>query len=103
MRIGYHDACHLAHAQRIRRQPRELLRAIPGVTLIDLPDADLCCGSAGVYNLLEPAAATELGDRKAANVAAAGVDVVVTGNPGCQLQIAAALRRRDLCTGCRDR
>jgi glycolate oxidase iron-sulfur subunit len=93
LRVGYHDACHLAHGQRIRRQPRDLLRAIPGVELVELAEADLCCGSAGVYNLLQPEPARELGDRKARNVATADVDVVVTGNPGCQLQIAAALRR----------
>lgn len=93
LRVGYHDACHLGHGQRIRRQPRELLRAIPGIELVELPEADLCCGSAGVYNLLQPQPARELGDRKATNVAEARVDAVVTGNPGCQLQIAAALKR----------
>ena len=62
---AYHDACHLAHAQRITRQPRELLRAIPELTLVELPDAGTCCGSAGVYNLLQPEAASELGARKA--------------------------------------
>ena len=69
---AYHDACHLAHAQRITRQPRELLRAIPGLNLVEVPDAGTCCGSAGVYNLLQPEAASELGARKAESVLATG-------------------------------
>jgi glycolate oxidase iron-sulfur subunit len=91
--IAYHDACHLAHAQGIRSQPRELLRAIPGLALIEIPEADLCCGSAGIYNLLHPEPATELGDRKARNVLATGASVLVTANPGCLMQIAASARR----------
>ncbi|MGH3822887.1 MAG: (Fe-S)-binding protein [Pseudonocardiaceae bacterium] len=91
--IAYHDACHLGHAQGIRSQPRELLRAIPGLTLIEIPEADLCCGSAGIYNLLHPEPATELGDRKARNVLATGASVLVTANPGCLMQIAASARR----------
>ena len=84
----YHDACHLAHAQRIQRQPRDLLRGIPGLTLAEAGDTT-CCGSAGVYNLLEPQAAGELGRRKAATLRATGASLVVSGNPGCSLQIAA--------------
>jgi glycolate oxidase iron-sulfur subunit len=91
---AYHDACHLAHAQRITRQPRELLRAIPELNLIELPDAGTCCGSAGVYNLLQPAAASELGARKAQAVLDAGAPMVISANPGCTLQIAAALADR---------
>jgi glycolate oxidase iron-sulfur subunit len=91
MTVAYHDACHLAHAQRITAQPRELLAAIPGLRLADLTDAGMCCGSAGIYNLVQPEAAHELGARKAAAVAATGADVVVSANPGCTLQIAAAL------------
>jgi glycolate oxidase iron-sulfur subunit len=91
--IAYHDACHLGHAQGIRSQPRELLRAIPGLTLIEIPEADLCCGSAGIYNLLHPEPATELGNRKARNVLATGASVLVTANPGCLMQIAASARR----------
>ncbi len=91
--IAYHDACHLGHAQGIRSQPRELLRAIPGLTLTEIAEADLCCGSAGVYNLLNPEPATELGDRKARNVLATGASVLVTANPGCLMQIAASTRR----------
>ncbi|MGH3799733.1 MAG: (Fe-S)-binding protein [Pseudonocardiaceae bacterium] len=91
--IAYHDACHLGHAQGIRSQPRELLRAIPGLTLTEIAEADLCCGSAGVYNLLNPEPATELGDRKARSVLATGASVLVTANPGCLMQIAASARR----------
>jgi glycolate oxidase iron-sulfur subunit len=89
--VAYHDACHLAHAQRITAQPRELLAAIAGLRLVDLTDAGMCCGSAGIYNLVQPEAAQELGARKAAAVAATGADVLVSANPGCTLQIAAAL------------
>jgi glycolate oxidase iron-sulfur subunit len=85
-RIAYHDACHLAHAQGVRAEPRALLRSIPGVELVDVAEAELCCGSAGVYNLLEPDAAAELGRRKAEHLRAAGADVVVSANPGCLLQ-----------------
>ena len=91
---AYHDACHLAHAQRITREPRELLRAIPGLNLVEVPDAGTCCGSAGVYNLLQPEAASELGDRKADSVLATGAPLLISANPGCSLQIASALARR---------
>jgi glycolate oxidase iron-sulfur subunit len=91
---AYHDACHLAHAQRITGQPRELLTAIPGLRLADIADGSICCGSAGIYNLVQPEAARELGQRKAENVAATGADVLVTGNPGCAMQIASALAAR---------
>ena len=89
--VAYHDACHLAHAQRITRQPRDLLQAIPGLAIADIADAGTCCGSAGIYNLVQPRAARELGARKASAVAATGADLLVSGNPGCSLQIAAAL------------
>jgi glycolate oxidase iron-sulfur subunit len=91
---AYHDACHLGHAQRITRQPRDLLRAIPELTLVELPDAGTCCGSAGVYNLLQPEAATELGARKADAVRDSGAPLVISANPGCSLQIAAAFEAR---------
>ena len=91
--IAYHDACHLGHAQGVRVQPRELLRAIPGLQLTEIAEADLCCGSAGIYNLLHPEPATELGDRKARNVLATGASVLVTANPGCLMQIAASVQR----------
>jgi glycolate oxidase iron-sulfur subunit len=93
-RVAYHDACHLAHAQGIRAEPRAMLRAIPGIDLVELAEPDVCCGSAGIYNLVQPEAAAELGDRKAAHVAAAKPDVIATANPGCTLQIAAACRKR---------
>ena len=92
--VAYHDACHLAHAQGIRSAPRELLAAIPGVEVREIAEAAICCGSAGVYNILEPEAAAELGARKAANVAATGADVLVTANPGCLMQIRSALEDR---------
>ena len=85
--VTYHDACHLAHGQRIRAEPRELLRRIPGLTLVDLTDSELCCGSAGVYNLLEPEMAGELGRRKARRIRETGARVVVAGNPGCLMQM----------------
>ena len=91
---AYHDACHLSHAQRITRQPRDLLRAIPGLSLVEVPDAGTCCGSAGVYNLLQPAAASELGARKAESVQSTGAPLLITANPGCSLQIAFALAER---------
>ena len=87
----YHAACHLAHAQRITAQPRELLAAIPGLRLADIADGGTCCGSAGIYNLVEPGPARELGQRKAAAVAATGADLLVSANPGCSMQIASAL------------
>lgn len=91
--VAYHDACHLAHAQGVRAQPRELLRAIPELELREIEESAICCGSAGTYNLLQPEAARELGDRKAERVLAAGADVLVSANPGCTMQIAAAVRR----------
>jgi glycolate dehydrogenase iron-sulfur subunit len=91
--IAYHDACHLGHAQGVRAQPRELLVAIPGLRLREIADADLCCGSAGIYNLLNPVAAGELGDRKAANVLRTEAELLVTANPGCLMQVASSVKR----------
>ena len=85
--VVYHDACHLGHAQKIRTQPREVLRSIPGVELTELPEAEICCGSAGIYNMLQPEAAGDLGRRKADNIRGTGADLLVTANPGCLLQI----------------
>ncbi len=93
LRVAYHDACHLAHAQRIRAEPRALLAAIPGLELVEL-DSDTCCGSAGVHNLLEPESAREIGERKANSVLAAAPDLLVSANPGCTLQIQMLLRER---------
>ena len=92
--VAYHDACHLAHAQRITAQPRELLAAIPGLRLAAIPDGGTCCGSAGIYNLVQPEPARELGQRKATAVAGTGADLLVTGNPGCAMQITSALAAR---------
>ena len=94
MRVAYQDACHLAHAQGIRQAPRNVLASIPGVELLPIADADVCCGSAGIYNLVEPETARQLGDRKAGCIAAVNPDVIASANPGCTLQIAAAGRRR---------
>lgn len=93
VRAAYHDACHLAHAQRIRAEPRALLRAIPGLTLVEL-DSDACCGSAGVHNLLEPESAREIGMRKVDSVLAAAPELLISANPGCTLQIQMLLRER---------
>jgi glycolate oxidase iron-sulfur subunit len=90
----YHDACHLAHAQRITAAPRQLLSAIPELDLREIPDAGMCCGSAGVYNLLQPEAARELGQRKADSVLTTGAELLISANPGCSLQIASALQAR---------
>ena len=89
--VAYHDACHLGHAQRITLQPRTLLRAIPGLTLTEIADGGTCCGSAGIYNLVQPQTAAELGARKARSVRATGADLLVSANPGCALQITTAL------------
>ncbi|MFD0891314.1 (Fe-S)-binding protein, partial [Streptosporangium algeriense] len=83
--VAYHDACHLAHAQGIRAQPRALLSAVPGLRLVEIAESSICCGSAGTYNLLQPEAARDLGDRKAERVLATGADLLVSANPGCTL------------------
>jgi glycolate oxidase iron-sulfur subunit len=92
--VTYHEPCHLAHGQRVRSAPRALLGSIPGLTLVELPESDLCCGSAGIYNLLEPAMAEALAARKVARIVETGARVVATGNPGCLLQIAKGCRAR---------
>jgi glycolate oxidase iron-sulfur subunit len=91
-RVVYHDACHLAHGQGVRAQPRALLQAIPGLELLTPVESEICCGSAGIYNLIEPEPAAQLGARKVRNIAALAPDLIATGNPGCTLQIAAAAR-----------
>lgn len=91
--IAYHDACHLAHAQGIRSQPRQLLEQIPGLDLREIAEAEICCGSAGIYNILNPDPARELGDRKARNIVATGARLLVTANPGCLMQVASAIER----------
>jgi glycolate oxidase iron-sulfur subunit len=93
LRVAFQESCHLSHAQRVREQPRALLRSIPGIELVEPAEQELCCGSAGIYNLVQPQAARDLGDRKAAHVLAAKPDVYLSANPGCLLQVSAALRR----------
>jgi glycolate oxidase iron-sulfur subunit len=93
LRVAYHDACHLAHAQGVRQPPRDLLRSIPGVEILPFAEQEICCGSAGIYNLVEPDAARELGDRKAAHIDAVSPDLIATANPGCMLQMATASAR----------
>jgi glycolate oxidase iron-sulfur subunit len=92
--VTYHDACHLVHGLGVREAPRKLLASIPGVTIIEMAESDLCCGSAGSYNLTEPKMARELARRKADHILNTGADYVVLANPGCEFQIAAELRRR---------
>ena len=88
-KVAYHDACHLAHAQAVRAEPRELLGEIPGLELVEPEGWEICCGSAGIYNLLNPEPATELGRRKVENLLATGAETIAAGNPGCAIQIAA--------------
>lgn len=92
-RVAFHDSCHLQHAQGVRAQPRSLLQQIPGTQLVEIPESAICCGSAGIYNLVQPEAASELGDRKARLIAPIQPDIVVTGNPGCLLQLQSALAK----------
>lgn len=93
LKVTYHDACHLAHPQHITKPPRELIRALVGKNFVELPESDVCCGSAGSYNLTEPAMADRLQQRKIDNILKTGAQVVVTTNPGCLLQIQAGLRK----------
>ncbi|HEX4140897.1 MAG TPA: (Fe-S)-binding protein, partial [Candidatus Methylacidiphilales bacterium] len=95
-RVTYHDACHLCHGQKITAQPRELLARIPGLDLKPLAESMWCCGSAGIYNLIQPEMADKLLQRKVDHIAATGAQVVATGNPGCLLQIQNGLRQRGL-------
>ncbi|MDQ3621104.1 MAG: (Fe-S)-binding protein [Verrucomicrobiota bacterium] len=90
--VTYHEACHLCHGQKITRQPRELLRLIPGLTLVELPEATWCCGSAGIYNITQPQMSRQLLDRKLANIARTGASVVASANPGCTIQLEAGAR-----------
>ncbi|HEY8642352.1 MAG TPA: (Fe-S)-binding protein, partial [Candidatus Dormibacteraeota bacterium] len=94
IRVTYQDACHLAHAQGIKKQPRDLIKAVPGVEFVEMRHPDICCGSAGIYNALEPAMASRILDEKLEDLLETEAEVVVTGNPGCQLQLEAGLRKR---------
>jgi glycolate oxidase iron-sulfur subunit len=93
LRVVYHDACHLAHAQGVRRQPRALLEAIPELKLLEAAaEPEVCCGSAGIYNLVQPEAAAALGRRKAENLVSTGAQAIAAGNPGCAAQLDLHLR-----------
>jgi glycolate oxidase iron-sulfur subunit len=93
LRVAYHDSCHLQHAMGVRSEPRKLLAGIPGLEVLEVAEAAICCGSAGIYNLVEPGPAGELGERKARNVSATKPDLVVSGNPGCLLQLESSLSK----------
>ncbi len=91
VRVTYHDACHLAHGQKVTSAPRALIKAIPGITFVELTDSEICCGSAGIYNFLQPDMARSLQQKKVANILATGADIVATGNPGCLAWIQSGL------------
>jgi glycolate oxidase iron-sulfur subunit len=93
MRVAYHDACHLQHAQGVRSAPREALRTIPGLEILEVPESAICCGSAGIYNMMEPVPAQELGDRKVKNCLGTGAELIASSNPGCLLQLQAGMAR----------
>ena len=93
LKVAYHDACHLQHAQGVRAQPREVLKTIPELQVLEIPEAAICCGSAGIYNMTEPEPAQELGDRKVENILKTGAEMLATSNPGCLLQIMNGLER----------
>lgn len=95
LRATYHESCHLCHGQKISSQPRELLRNISGLELIDLPESNWCCGSAGIYNITQPEMSGKLLERKLAHIRATGAPTVASANPGCTLQLEAGLRRSD--------
>lgn len=95
MTVTYQEPCHLAHAQRITKQPRALLKAIPELKVIEMPESSLCCGSAGIYNLLQPDMASALLNRKIENALTTGANTIVSANPGCMLQLSAGLKARD--------
>jgi glycolate oxidase iron-sulfur subunit len=94
LEVTYHESCHLCHGQKITRQPRELLKSIPGVKLVELPESSWCCGSAGVYNITQPEMSAKLLDRKMGNIAKTGAKCVANGNPGCSVQLEAGVRAR---------
>jgi glycolate oxidase iron-sulfur subunit len=95
-RLTYHEACHLCHGQKISREPREILRALPNVELVELPEATWCCGSAGIYNLTQPEMSRRLQERKIEQVLKTGASIVALGNPGCHLQLVNGLAARGI-------
>jgi glycolate oxidase iron-sulfur subunit len=94
MRVSYQDACHLAHAQRVRKQPRDLIRSVPGVELVEMRHPDICCGAAGLYSTLEPEMSSRILKEKLDDLLGTGADMVVAANPGCQMQLESGLRGR---------
>jgi glycolate oxidase iron-sulfur subunit len=94
MRVTYQDACHLAHAQRIKKAPRDLIRAVPGVEFVEMRHPDICCGAAGLYSTLEPDMSARILDEKLDDLVATRAEVVTVANPGCQMQLESGLRRR---------
>jgi glycolate oxidase iron-sulfur subunit len=94
--VAYHDACHLLHGQKIKQQPRQMLKAIPGLTIVNLKESDWCCGSAGIYNITNQEMGHQLLERKMEHVAETGAEIIATGNPGCMMQIAMGMRERGL-------
>jgi glycolate oxidase iron-sulfur subunit len=94
--VTYHESCHLAHGQKITSQPRRLLQTIPGLKLVELPESAWCCGSAGIYNLIQPEMAGQLLERKLRHIRSTGVTIVATGNPGCLLQLINGARQQGL-------
>ena len=94
LRVTYQDACHLIHAQRIRKQPRRLISSLPGVEMVEMAHPDICCGSAGIYNAIQPQMSRRILEEKLDDVLTTGPQVVVTANPGCQMQLETGLRSR---------
>jgi glycolate oxidase iron-sulfur subunit len=95
-RVTYQDACHIAQAQRIKSQPRNIIKKIPGIEFIELPESELCCGSAGIYNLVEPEMSEKLLERKIRNLKETNAELLIAGNPGCLLQIQMGIRENGL-------
>jgi glycolate oxidase iron-sulfur subunit len=91
-KVTYHEACHLCHGQKITRQPREILRGIPGLKLVELPESTWCCGSAGIYNITQPEMSRKLLERKMANIKTTGAHIVASANPGCAVQLESGAR-----------
>lgn len=96
LKVTYHEPCHLVHGQRVRSEPRTLIRSIPDSQFIEMKESDVCCGSAGIYNLIHPAEARQLLERKLDRIAESGAEVVVSGNPGCLIQLDVGMKRRGM-------
>ena len=96
LKVTYQEPCHLVHGQRVREAPRALIRSIPGLQFIELKESDVCCGSAGIYNLINPTEAREVLERKLDRIAESGAEVVVSGNPGCLIQLEVGIKRRGM-------